>query len=133
MNMIQLSLGCTGAILIVMGIMEAFMAAGDVAETGGGRLMKPFILFYGLLLAALGLSIAAMRGNFQGQGLFLTVMALIIAGPFFLVFPSRPRALFLEMIRGMEKKFATALVVFDSVLRLALGAAFLFFAFRAGN
>ena len=109
------------------------MAAGDVADTGGGRLMKPFILLFGLLLAALGLSIAAMRVNFQGQGLFLTVMALIIAGPFFLVFPAKPRALFLAMIRGMEKRYATALVAFDAVFRVALGAAFLYFAGRAGN
>ncbi|HPA73521.1 MAG TPA: hypothetical protein PKY31_14710 [Spirochaetota bacterium] len=133
MGVIQLSLGSTGIVLVVMGFIEAVLAARNVVATGGGKLMKVFVILYGFLLVDLGLSIAAMRGSMEGQGLFLSIMALIIAGPFFLLFPSRPRALFLEMVRSMERKYAMALIYSDAVFRVLLGSAFVYIAARAAG
>lgn len=131
MDAIRISLTGTGIVLLLMGSTEVLFALGS-GERRNAALMKAFVLLYGLLLIGLGFSIAAMRSTFHGQGLFLTIVALAVAGPFLVVFPGRMRAALLAMIEGLGRKYAAALVLADALLRTALAVAFIYIAWRAG-
>lgn len=92
--------------------------------------LKAYVLLFSLLLAGLGMSIAAMADRYRGAELYQAAFAVIIAGLFMLIFPGRFRSLLAAIIELLSPSRARVAVLFNSILCFFCGTAMIYLALR---